>query len=76
MAAEIAERYPDKNVTLVHNKELLVGRGMSEEFYERLDNYLRQLNIDVIKGDSMYLFFFLYNLGKKIFQMENCFKIF
>lgn len=50
VAAEIAEVYPDKKVTVIHNKADMVAPGYSDAFYTRAAECMTELNINYVTG--------------------------
>jgi hypothetical protein len=52
LAAEIIERYPRKQITLVHSKSRLMERG-PEKVSSIVEKWLMERNVKIIKGERI-----------------------
>ena len=52
LSAELATGYPDKEITLIHSREYLVGDQFSEKFQNKLKDILRRKKINVLLGKT------------------------
>ena len=52
LAAEIAVKYPSKQVTLLHSRDNLVNDDFSNKFQKKLKNILKRFKINLILGMS------------------------
>ena len=52
LTAELATGYPDKEITLIHSREYLVGDQFSEKFQNKLKDILRRKKINVLLGKT------------------------
>ncbi|RAL11216.1 NAD(P)/FAD-dependent oxidoreductase [Aspergillus homomorphus CBS 101889] len=53
MAGDVKERYPEKNVTLVHSRERLLNRGYGEGLSRRALEGLEGLGVTVLLGERV-----------------------
>lgn len=50
MATDIAEDYPEKEVTLIHSRQALINDTLPEAFQHRLKEIVAKLKLEVIYG--------------------------
>ncbi|XP_078614183.1 ferroptosis suppressor protein 1-like [Branchiostoma floridae x Branchiostoma japonicum] len=53
IAAEIATDYKDKEVTLIHNRDILVNGESSDAFQKRLKEILEKLGVKLVLGERV-----------------------
>lgn len=56
-AAEIAYKYPDKEVVLIHNKDVLVSKNLTDKSQNVIRSTLSEMGVEVVLGDVKILYF-------------------
>lgn len=52
-AAEIAYKYPDKEVVLIHNKDVLVSKNLTDKSQNVIRSTLSEMGVEVVLGEKV-----------------------
>ena len=52
IAADAKDRYPDKNVTLIHSRQTLLNDGFGMKIHEALSKALSDLGVELVMGEK------------------------
>ena len=51
VAAELAEVYPNKVVTVLHSRSEMVAPGMPDNFYKKIQQYMDDFKVKYLSGE-------------------------
>ena len=53
LVGELATDYPDKKVTLMHNREQILDERLSRKFIKKIQDGLKALKVETILGERV-----------------------